>query len=307
MARERILIVDDDEHILKALDMFFSHQGVEAVGCPNGEAACDLLSRQRFDVVLLDLDLPDIDGFRVLERMRSGGDLTPVIVVSGHDEEYNKLTGLGAGADDYVTKPFSMPLLLSKIRALIRRTSAYDARTPTPPASPQRPLEAGAGAGEVVAGPGVRTEAGARVGAGVRVDVSAPAVSGAPAAPGTRVAATDARADTPPGRAAPGVNGGETMLTRGPFVLDRRTYQLSKGGRAISLTAQELRLMTFFMERPGRVFTKAQIYEAVWSNPVVDDNAVMVYVKRLRDKIEDDASHPTFITTVRGIGYSFSA
>ena len=288
MARERILIVDDDEHILKALDMFFSHQGVEAVGCPNGEAACDLLSRQRFDVILLDLDLPDIDGFRVLERMRSGGDLTPVIVVSGHDEEYNKLTGLGAGADDYVTKPFSMPLLLSKIRALIRRTSAYDARTPTPPASPQRPLEVGVGAREEVPDSGTRTGAGA------------PAASGASAAPGTRVA-------TPPGGAAPGVDGGETTLTRGPFVLDRSTYQLSKGGRAISLTAQELRLMTFFMERPGRVFTKAQIYEAVWSNPVVDDNAVMVYVKRLRDKIEDDASHPTFITTVRGIGYSFSA
>ncbi len=288
MARERILIVDDDEHILKALDMFFSHQGVEAVGCPNGEAACDLLSRQRFDVVLLDLDLPDIDGFRVLERMRSGGDLTPVIVVSGHDEEYNKLTGLGAGADDYVTKPFSMPLLLSKIRALIRRTSAYDARTPTPPASPQRPLEVGVGAREEVPDSGTRTGAGA------------PAASGASAAPGTRAA-------TSPGGAAPGVDGGETTLTRGPFVLDRSTYQLSKGGRAISLTAQELRLMTFFMERPGRVFTKAQIYEAVWSNPVVDDNAVMVYVKRLRDKIEDDASHPTFITTVRGIGYSFSA
>ncbi len=294
MARERILIVDDDEHILKALDMFFSHQGVETVGCPNGEAACDLLSRQRFDVVLLDLDLPDIDGFRVLERMRSGGDLTPVIVVSGHDEEYNKLTGLGAGADDYVTKPFSMPLLLSKIRALIRRTSAYDARTPTPPASPQRPLEVGVGAGEVVAVPGVRAGADASAAPG------AYAAPGAPATPGTRVAAS-------PGGMAPGVEGGETTLTRGPFVLDRSTYQLSKGGRAISLTAQELRLMTFFMEHPGRVFTKAQIYEAVWSNPVVDDNAVMVYVKRLRDKIEDDASHPTFITTVRGIGYSFSA
>jgi DNA-binding response OmpR family regulator len=306
LARERILIVDDDEHILKALDMFFSHQGVEAVGCPNGETACDLLSRQRFDVVLLDLDLPDIDGFRVLERMRSGGDLTPVIIVSGHDEEYNKLTGLSAGADDYVTKPFSMPLLLSKIRALIRRTSAYDARTPAPSTAPQRPLGAGVGADEAA------PDCGASTGAGTRSDVSAsavsgiPAASGASAAPGARVAVSD-HATASPGGAAPGVDGGETTLTRGPFVLDRSTYQLSKNGRAISLTAQELRLMTFFMEHPGRVFTKAQIYEAVWSNPVVDDNAVMVYVKRLRDKIEDDASHPTFITTVRGIGYSFSA
>ena len=244
MANERILVVDDDEHIVKALGMFLRHEGMQVEGAHTGSAGVEAANRERFDLILLDLDLPDIDGFAVLERLRSAGDTTPVIIVSGHDEEYNKLVGLGSGADDYITKPFSMPLLLSKARALIRRSSVYSARD----------------GGEGTSGD---------------------------AATGNATA------------------GGGSVLRCGPFELDRSSYRLSKNGRPVDLTARELALATLFLEHPGRVFSKAQIYEAVWQNPVIDENTVMVYVKRLRDKLEDDPSKPCFLQTLRGIGYKF--
>lgn len=229
MANERILVIDDDASIARALALFFRHEGMEVASRPTGgEGAAEALANP-YDLVLLDLDLPDIDGFAVLERLRSAGDTTPVIIVSGHDEEYNKLVGLGSGADDYVTKPFSMPLLLSKVRALIRRSSVYTQR------------EAGTA----------------------------------------------------------------NLLEQGPFKLNRSTYRLTKHGEPIDLTARELALMTHFLEHPGQVFTKAQLYQAVWDNPVVDENAVMVYVKRLRDKIEDNPAKPVYLQTLRGIGYVF--
>lgn len=235
MARERVLVIDDDEQILKALAMFLRHEGMDATCCSTGaQGLAASEGRGPFDLVLLDLDLPDTDGFAVLERLRSRGDTTPVIIISGHDEEYNKLIGLGGGADDYVTKPFSLPLLVSKARALIRRNSLY--------------------------------------------------------APGSHA----------------GADGGG-CLTCGPFVLERDACRVCKDGRPLALTAREFALLTLFMSHPGQVFSKAQLYERVWDNPVVDENAVMVYVKRLRDKIEDDPAHPAYLQTLRGLGYRFGA
>lgn len=232
MASERILVIDDDTAIARALELFFRHEGMTVTSCPTGAEGARELLETPYDLALLDLDLPDIDGFAVLERVRSAGNTTPVIIVSGHDEEYNKLIGLGSGADDYITKPFSMPLLLSKVRALMRRSTVY------------------------------------------------------------------AQREDP-------ATGSE--LVCGPFRLNRSTYRLTKDGQPIELTARELALMTCFLEQPGRVFTKAQLYEAVWHNPVIDENAVMVYVKRLRAKIEDDPSRPRYLQTMRGIGYTFNA
>jgi DNA-binding response OmpR family regulator len=237
MASERILIIDDDENIDRALEMFFRHEGISSQSCYSGKDGLETAANQTFDLILLDLDMPDIDGFAVIERLRSCGDTTPVIIISGHDEEYNKLIGLGSGADDYVTKPFSMPLLLSKVRALIRRNVAY--------------------------------------------------------------------AGTWQAENAGSTNSGD-ILKCGPFELNRSTYRLSKNGKEIDLTARELALLTVFMEHPGQVFSKIQLYEAVWDNDLVDENTVMVYVKRLRDKIEDDSSNPKYLLTKRGIGYYFA-
>lgn len=227
MAKERILVVDDDLHVLKALRTFLEHEGMQVFCAPSGTQGKEMVRDGEFDLVLLDLDLPDSDGLTILQEVRASQNTVPVMIISGHDEEYNKLIGLGMGADDFVSKPFSLPLLISKARALIRRANVYS---------------------------------------------------------------RDSQGD---------------LLSVGPFSLDLASLSITKDGAPIALTSKELQLMIFFMENPRRVLMKSQIYEAVWGNSIVDDNAVMVYVNRLRSKIEDDPAHPRYLTTQRGMGYRF--
>lgn len=106
------------------------------------------------------------------------------------------------------------------------------------------------------------------------------------------------------GRAARAA-GALEALEAGPFRLDLAGCVLYKRGRALDLSARELALMRLFLENPGRVFTKAQIYSRVWEGGYFEDNAVMVHVSRLRDKVEDDSRAPEHVVTVRGLGYKF--
>ena len=90
---------------------------------------------------------------------------------------------------------------------------------------------------------------------------------------------------------------------RGPFKLDRSAYRLTTNSAPLNLTARELALFTHFLDHPNQVFTKAQLYKAAWNNPVVAENAAMVYMNRLRTKVEDDPGAPKFSQTRSGIGY----
>ncbi|HEX7715583.1 MAG TPA: response regulator transcription factor [Bacillota bacterium] len=103
------------------------------------------------------------------------------------------------------------------------------------------------------------------------------------------------------------LNDENATLERGPLRLDTKSYTLTKNNVPIELSARELRLLRFFMENPGQVFTKTQIYRNAWENEYYDDNSVMVYISRLREKIEDNPREPVFIQTVWGIGYKFGA
>lgn len=138
----------------------------------------------------------------------------------------DKILALGLGADDYLTKPFSIHLLYSKLKALIRRNNSYQQA--------------------------VKSE-----------------------------------------------------LILGPFRMDKETMEIYKDGELLNLTSKELMLLKAFIENPNRVYTKEQLYELVWKDHVVDDNTIMVYVKRLRKKIEDNPKEPKYLTTVWGIGYQF--
>ncbi len=98
-----------------------------------------------------------------------------------------------------------------------------------------------------------------------------------------------------------------SVLMRGSLKLDLKAYTLSKSGKSVELSAKEIKLLKFFMENPGRVFTKAQIYRNVWEDDFYDDNSIMVYIRHLREKIEDNPKSPVYIQTVWGIGYKFCA
>ncbi len=100
---------------------------------------------------------------------------------------------------------------------------------------------------------------------------------------------------------------GDSDIRRGPFTVDTLKMECLKNGKPLNFTAREMALFRYFMEHPGQVFTKEQLYHQVWNESMVDDNTITVYVKRIRDKIEDDPKQPRYLKTIRGIGYVLQA
>lgn len=127
MGTGRVLVVDDDAQILRALKTSLKARGYEVRSASNGETAVSILAEESFDLVVLDLGLPGIDGIEVIRRVREWSDV-PVIVLTVRDSQGQKVTALDAGADDYVTKPFAMEELLARMRAVRRRATAEPPR-----------------------------------------------------------------------------------------------------------------------------------------------------------------------------------
>jgi two-component system, OmpR family, KDP operon response regulator KdpE len=115
----KILVVDDEQPIRKLLRMGFLAQGYEFLEAANGKIAVQLLS-QKLDLVILDLGLPDIDGFDLMQKIRGSHEELPIVVLSSRDDESTKVRALEFGADDYITKPFGMNELLARVRAALR-------------------------------------------------------------------------------------------------------------------------------------------------------------------------------------------
>ena len=201
---------------------------VEAAECV-GEAK-GLLARGRFDLLLLDVTLPDGTGFEVCEMVRAQGNRVPIIFLTASDEEMNVIRGLDSGGDDYIGKPFKLGELLSRIRALLRRAGTW------------RQEEQGARQG--------------RMGCGdIQIDLE-----------GSRV-----------------------------FLK----------GEKLELTQVEYKLLCLLVRSCGRVVTREIIFEELWDGAgnFVDDNTLSVYIRRLREKVEEDPSKPKHLMTVRGFGY----
>ena len=222
---DTVLIVDDDESVQTMLYKVIRSNGLNAEIASGGEEALKLASRHHFDLILLDVNMPGMDGFQVVQQLRSRDIRTPIIIVSGRQEDYDTLYGLDIGADDYVTKPFNPIVLGAKGKALIRRSK---------------------GSGET-----------------------------------------------------------ETQITAGPFRYNTSTLRFYKDGQEIVLSSKENAIMKLFLDNVNRIFSKDMIYELVWGHAIIDENAIMVYINRLRQKIEDDPAHPKYIQTVRGLGYRF--
>lgn len=226
MAGEHILVADDEKAVRKAIKAAYNSENMEATIASGGCEALSLIKKYKYDLILLDILMPDMDGFEVIRAIRSLQIYTPIILLSGKSEEYNKILGLGLGADDYITKPFSVALLISKSKALIRRNNIYSNKT-------------------------------------------------------------------------------LKDLSIGPFTFCQNSYRAYKNGTELPMTAKELALFKYFLENPKQVFTKEQLYQQIWNHHVIDDNTIMVYIKRLRGKIEDNPKQPKYLRTIWGIGYQF--
>ena len=119
---DKVLVVDDDKAILTMLHKALKSNGIENDLAISGEAALELLEVNKYDLILLDINMRGINGFEVIQRIRSRGLTTPVMVVSGRKEDQDALYGLEIGADDYIIKPFNPVTLVAKVKALIRRS-----------------------------------------------------------------------------------------------------------------------------------------------------------------------------------------
>jgi DNA-binding response OmpR family regulator len=214
----RILVVEDDALLAEGLTSVLTRAGHVVEHAMTGRHADILLVDEQFDLVVLDVGLPDIDGFEVLRRLRQRHSATNVLVLTARDAVEDRVRGLDLGADDYLTKPFSVNEFEARVRALLRRGAA--------PAAPWSV-------------------------AGMTVDVAA-----------KRIRIDD---------------------------------------RPVDLTPREWALLELFLTHPGRVLSKDQIAESLFTfDEQLSANAIEVHVSRLRTKIQPAGAH---IRTVRGFGY----
>ena len=124
MARERLLLVDDEENLRTMLEAALAHHGYEVVTAANGRDAMDLAKRELPDLILLDVMMPDIDGFEVCRRLRAEYVKTPVIFLTARDAVEDRVRGLTLGGDDYLVKPFSLEELVARVEAVLRRSGS---------------------------------------------------------------------------------------------------------------------------------------------------------------------------------------
>ena len=224
---KKILVLEDEANIRSFVVINLNRAGYETIEAGTGEEA---LERLRLNpdvrVALLDIMLPDMDGFEVCRRIRAGNSKIGIIMLTARTQEMDKVTGFMTGADDYVTKPFSPAELTARIDALYRRI------------------------------------------------------------------------------------GGDMMddgeIQQPPFVLNTRKRTLEKNGQRVKLTQVEYAIMKMFMENPGKALSREEILKFVWGENYLGELKIVdVNIRRLRVKIEDEPTSPTFITTIWGYGYKW--
>lgn len=225
----RILLVDDEREILDLVRIVLEKEGFRSIRlAETGEDALSVIRDFHPHLIVLDVMLPDWDGFALCHEIRKVSQ-APVLFLTARSTDLDKLTGFGAGADDYVTKPFNPLELAARIKALCRRLS---------------------------------------LGTGLWEEME------------------------------------RKVFNYGRFVVDREAGQLWVEGKEIALPAMEWKLLLYFCSHPNRIFSRQQLYEAVWGEESLgDESTVMVHIRRLREKIEPDPSHPVYLVTVRGLGY----
>lgn len=223
--KARILIADDTDSVRSALHKLLRAYGYDTILAENGAQALDVLRHQRVDLLLLDLDMPVMDGYQVIDRLRNElHSRIPVFIISGKMDEYDIVYVLGLGADDYVTKPFVPIVLEAKINAILRRAQ---------------------------------------------------------------------------------VHAQDPALVHPPFRLHQDSHKVYKHEEEILLSETEFRLLQELMLQADKVCLPEYLFDHVWDGALSDRNTLMVYIHKLRSKLEEDPRNPVYIKTIRGSGYCF--
>ena len=216
------LVIDDEPQIRRLLRVTLEANGYTVFDAVNGNDGIVQAAQSRPDIILLDLGLPDLDGVEVLKRIREWSRV-PVIILSVRDREDDKIAALDAGADDFVTKPFSSGELLARLRTTLRRSQPQST---------------------------------------------------------------------------------EALFRSGPYEVDLAARIVRKNGVEVKLTPTEYSLLRLLITHAGKVLTHRQLLTEVWGpNAVGQTHYLRVHIAHLREKLEDDAAQPKFITTEPAVGY----
>ncbi|HLP95347.1 MAG: response regulator transcription factor [Chitinophagales bacterium] len=223
-ATNKILIVDDEPDILEFLQYNLRKEGYQVVTAPDGLQALTVAEREKPDLILLDIMMPEMDGVETCRQLRSKKEFndTPIAFLTARDEDFSQIAALDVGGDDYITKPIKPRVLMSRINALLRRSNR----------------------------------------------------------------ATEEESRT---------------ISLHDLVIDRDKVLVFKKGQTIELPRKEFEILWLLASKPGRVFTREEIFDKIWGNDVIVGNRTIdVHIRKLREHIGEE-----YIKTMKGIGYKF--
>ncbi|WP_081712236.1 response regulator transcription factor [[Clostridium] dakarense] len=223
----RVLMVEDDNTIAFGVKYALEQEGFNVDISKDLESGRENLNNNEYSIILLDVTLPDGTGYELCKEIRSTSEV-PIIFLTACDEEVNIVMGLDIGGDDYMTKPFRVRELISRIKAVLRRKSGYSKEN-------------------------------------------------------------------------------KKILKFGDLSIHTLEARVYKNNEEIFLTSVEYKLLLILIQNKNTVLSRTQILEKLWdvTYDFVNDNTLTVYIKRLREKVEDDSSTPKKIITVRGLGYKW--
>jgi two-component system, OmpR family, alkaline phosphatase synthesis response regulator PhoP len=224
IASKKILIVDDEPDIIEFLTYNLQKEGFNVISAPDGKKAIEVALRERPDLIILDIMMPELDGVETCRRLREMKVFndTPIAFLTARDEDLTQIAALDGGGDDYITKPIKPRVLISRIQSLLRRTQRFQE-------------------GEI------------------------------------------------------------EEIHIGNLIIDRRKVQVFRDDEVIDLPRKEFEILWLMASKPGRVFTREEIFEKIWGNDViVGSRTIDVHIRKLREGLGEN-----YIKTLKGIGYKF--
>jgi two-component system, OmpR family, alkaline phosphatase synthesis response regulator PhoP len=229
---KKILVVDDEQSIVTLIQYNLEQSGYTVLTANDGEEGRDKAIEQSPDLIILDLMLPKMDGIEVCKQLRQQKLMTPILMLTAKDDEFDKVLGLELGADDYMTKPFSPREVVARVKAILRRSQAV-------------------------------------------------------------IETTNQL-----------IKEQKDYLQVGDLKVYPEHYEAYFQGKQLELTPKEFELLLFLTENKGRVLTRDQLLSAVWNYDFAGDTRIVdVHISHLREKIESNTKKPTYIKTIRGLGY----
>lgn len=225
----RVLVVDDEKLIVKGLKFSLEQDDMQVFCAYDGEEALECIKQNEYDIVLLDVMLPKLDGMQVCQMVREFSNV-PIIMLTAKGDDMDKILGLEYGADDYITKPFNILEVKARMKAILRRNNKNNSKS---------------------------------------------------------------------------VKG--NVIESGDLRLDCDSRSLYIEGKAVNLTAKEFDMLELLVNNPGKVYGRDALLKTIWGADYPGDaRTVDVHIRRMREKIEKNASEPKYVHTRWGVGYYYS-